>query len=88
MDSVVGRKVLDCSLRYNKNVDRTSKLEFAPQNINRHAVTPQVELNTSALLLELLQYHDGSLTLFNDNFNTTDITVMNDQHSVYVLTLT
>ena len=34
MDSVVGRNVLNCSLRYNTNVDCTSKLELAPHNIN------------------------------------------------------
>jgi len=37
--------------------------------------TPQVDLNTSALL-ELLQCRDGSLTLSNDNFNTKDIADM------------
>jgi len=43
MDLVVGRKVLNCSLRYNTNVDGISKLEFVPHNINRYAVTPQVD---------------------------------------------
>jgi len=68
----VGRNVLNCPLSYNTNVDRISKLEFDPHNINRYAVTSQVDLNTSALQLELLQYRDGSLTLSNDNFNTTE----------------
>jgi hypothetical protein len=78
MDSVVGRNVLNCSLRYNTDVDRLGKLEFAPHNINRYAVASQVNINTSALLLELLQCRDGSLPLSNDNFNTTDITAMID----------
>jgi len=76
MDSMVGRNVRNCSLRYNTNVDRISTLEFGPHNIYRYAVTPQVNLNTSALLLELLQCRDGSLTLSNDNFNSTGITAM------------
>jgi len=38
MDSVVGRNVLNSSLRYNMNVDRISKKEFGPHNINRYAV--------------------------------------------------
>jgi len=73
----VGRNVglLKCSLRYNTKVNRISKLEFDPHNINRYAVIPQVDLNTSALLLELQQCRDGSLglTLSNYNFNTTDM---------------
>ena len=76
MDSVVGCNVFNCSLCYNTNVDCISKLDFAPYDINRYAVASQVDLNTSALLLELLQCRDGSLTLYNDNFNNTDITAM------------
>jgi hypothetical protein len=53
-------------------------MEFAPQYINRYAVASQVDLDISALLLELLQCRDGSLTLSNDNFNTTDIAAMID----------
>jgi len=67
MDSVVGRNILSFLLRYNTNVDRISKLEFGPHNINKFAVSPQVDLNTSTLLLELLQCRDGSLTVSNDN---------------------
>jgi len=60
------------------NVDSIGKLEFDPHNINRYAVNPEVDLNTSALLLELLQCRDGSLTLHNNNFNTTYIAAMID----------
>jgi len=63
-----------CSLRYNSNVDRISKLEFDPRNIYRYAVTPQVDLYTS----ELLQCRDSSLTLSNDNLNSTHIAAMID----------
>jgi len=78
MDSVVGRNVLNCSLFYNTNVDRISKLEFGPHPINKYAVTPQVDLNASIIILELLQCLDGSLMLSNDNFNTTHIAAMID----------
>jgi len=80
MDSVVGRNVRNCSLRYSPNVNRIGTLDFGPHNIYRYAVTPQVDLNTSALLLELLQCRDGLLTLSNDNFNTKNIAVM-----IYIL---
>jgi len=53
------------------------QLEFGPNNINRYAVTPQVDLNTSALLLELLQCRGGSLPLSNDN-STLHIAAMID----------
>ena len=69
----MGRNVLNCSLRYNTNIDCILKMEFAPHNINRYAVASPVDLDISALLLELLQCRDGLLTLSNDNFNTTDI---------------
>jgi hypothetical protein len=78
MDSVVGRNVLNCSLRYNTNIDRILKMEFAPHKINRHAAASQVDLDISALLLELLQCRDGSLMLSNDNFNSADIAAMID----------
>ena len=75
MDSVVGRS---CSLRYNTNVDCISNFDFAPHNIDRYAVASQVDLNTSALLLELLQCHDSSLTLPSDNFNNAYVAAMID----------
>jgi hypothetical protein len=78
MDSVVGRNVLNCSLRYDTNIDRILKTEFAPHKINRHAAASQVDLDISALLLELLQCRDGSLMLSNDNFNSADIAAMID----------
>jgi hypothetical protein len=78
MDSVVGRNVLNCSLRYNTSIDRILRMEFASRNINRFVVASQVESDISAILLELLQCRDGSLTLSNDNFNVTDIAAMID----------
>jgi hypothetical protein len=78
MDSVVGRNVLNCSLRYDTNIVWILKTEFAPHKINRHAAASQVDLDISALLLELLQCRDGSLMLSNDNFNSADIAAMID----------
>ena len=76
MDSVMGRNALDCSLRYRTSVDRISNFEFASHNINRYAAASQVDLGTGALLLELLQCRDGSLTLSNDDFDKGDIAAM------------
>ena len=76
MNSVLGRNVIDCSLRYNTTVDRISKLEFFPHNINKYAVATEDTLNTSALLLELLRCRDGSFSLSNVLFNYSDITDM------------
>ena len=78
MASVVGRNVLNCSPRYSTNVDRISKSEFASHNNNRYTVVSQVNINTSTLLLELLQCRDGLLKLSNNNSNTTDIAAMID----------
>jgi len=77
MDSVLGRNALVCSLRYRMSADRISKLEFASHNINIYAAASQADLCTDgALLLELLQCCDGSLTLSNDNFDKGDIAAM------------
>ena len=76
MDSVLGRNVINCSLRYNTTVDCISKLEFSPLNINKHAITTQDNLNTTALILELLRCRDGSFSLSNDVFTNTDVTEM------------
>ena len=58
------------------SVDRTSDFEFASHNINRYAVASLVDLGTDALLLELLQCRDGSLTLSNDDFDKGCIAAM------------
>jgi len=76
MDSVLDRNALDCSLRYRTSVDCISKLEFAPRNINRYVAASQADLGTGALVLELLQFRDGLLTLSNDNFDKGDIAAM------------
>ena len=71
----MGRNALGCSLRYRTSVDRISNFEFASHNINRYAAASQVDLDTGALLLELLQCRDGSLTLSNDDFDMGDIAI-------------
>ena len=75
---MLDRNVLNCSLRYSTNVDRISKLEFAPLQINIYTVASQVDSNTSTLLLQLLQCRDGSLTLSNNNFSNADISAVID----------
>jgi hypothetical protein len=63
MDSVVGRNVLNCSLRYKTTIDCISKLAFSAHNIDIYAAATEDVLNTNALLLELLQCRDGSCSL-------------------------
>jgi hypothetical protein len=53
MNSVIGRNVIECSLRYNTTVDCISKLEFSPYNIDKYAIASKDDLNTIALLIEL-----------------------------------
>jgi hypothetical protein len=53
MDSVVGRNVLNCSLRYKTTIDCTSKLAFSSYNIDKYAAATEDVLNTNALLFEL-----------------------------------
>ena len=59
--------LFNCSLRYSTNVDRVSKSQFAPHNINRYACSRlSSHFNTGALLLEPLHCRDGSSTLSNN----------------------
>ena len=76
MDSVLGRNVINCALRYDTTVDCISKLEFSPYQIDKHANANHDDLNTSVLLLELIRCRDGSCSLSNDLFSTADITEM------------
>ena len=76
MNSVIGRNVINCSLRYNTTVDCISKLEFSPYNIDKYAIASQDDLNTRALLIELLRCRDGSYSLSNDFFSFVDINEM------------
>ena len=76
MNSVLGRNVINCSLRYNTSVDCIAKLEFSPHNRNKYAIANQDILNTSALILELLRCRDGSYSLSNALINRTDINEM------------
>ena len=77
-DSVVGRNVLNCSLRYKTTVDCISKLAFSSYNIDKYAAATEDVSNTNVLLFELLQCRDGSCSLSNKNFNNADITSMID----------
>ena len=76
MCSVIGRNVINCSLRYNTTVNCISKLELSPYNIDMYAIASQDDLNNSALLIELLRCRDSSYSLSNDFFSTTDINEM------------
>jgi hypothetical protein len=78
MHSTLGRNVINCSQRYNTSIDCISKTVFSPGNINKHSIATQDDMNTSALLLELLHCRDGSFSLYNNNFNNSDVLAMID----------
>jgi hypothetical protein len=78
MDSVVGRNILSCCLRYHTNIDNILALEFQPYDIDRHCVASEDNSIVVTLLAELLQCRDGALSSSGDNFNMSDVTTMID----------
>jgi hypothetical protein len=78
MDSVVGRNVLNCCLRYHTNIDNILTLEFQPYNIDRYCVASEDNSIIITLLVELLQCRDGALSLSDNKFNMSDVTTMID----------
>jgi hypothetical protein len=80
MDSLVGRNVLNCSLRYNTSIDRISKLEFRPNSIVKHVCTCHDNSFNADLLSELLLCEDGTMCLSNPNFSSSDVSAM-----IYIL---
>jgi hypothetical protein len=78
MDSVVGRNILNCCLRYHTIIDIILALEFKPYDIDRYSVASEDNSIVVTLLAELLQCRDGALSLSDDNFNMSDVTMMKD----------
>ena len=78
MDSIIGRNILSCSLRYNTNIEHIRNFEFHPSSIDKFVRTSDHNLHTAAMLVELLQCRDGTLQLSDDNFNRLDILAMID----------
>jgi hypothetical protein len=68
-DSVVGRNVLNCCLRYHTNIDNILTLEFQPYSNDRYCVASEENSIVVTLLAELLQCRDGALSLSDNNFN-------------------
>jgi hypothetical protein len=67
MDSVAGRNILNCCLRYHTNIDNILALEFQPYDIDRYSVASEDNSIVVTLLAE--QCRDGALSLSDDNFN-------------------
>ena len=78
MDSTIGRNVLNCSLRYNTSIEYINNLEFRPCSIDKCASISKDNLDTVALLIELIQCRDGTLCLTDNNFSYSDTLTMID----------
>jgi hypothetical protein len=78
MDSIIGRNTLNCSVRYNTNIEHICKFEFNPYSIDKLASTSNDSLDTAAILAELLRCRDGTMQLSDNNFNYSDILAMID----------
>ena len=72
MDSKIGRNVLNCSLRYNTSIECINNLEFRPYSIDKRASISKDNLDTVALLIELIQCRDGTLCLTDNNYCYSD----------------
>jgi hypothetical protein len=83
MDSVVGRNVLNCCLRYHTNIDNILVLEFRPYDIDVYCVVSEYNSIVVTLLAELVQCRDGALSLSDNNFNLSDVTTMIDPLCTY-----
>jgi hypothetical protein len=77
-DSIIGRNVLKCSLRYNTSIESISKLEFRPYSIDKYVSTSNDNFDTAAILFELLQCRDGTLHSSDSNFCYSDTLAMID----------
>jgi Reverse transcriptase (RNA-dependent DNA polymerase) len=78
MDSIIGRNVLNCALRYNTCIDRISNLEFCSLSIDKHVRSSYKYSDITNLLSELLQCRDGTLRLSDPNFSFSDVLAMID----------
>jgi hypothetical protein len=56
MNSVIGRNVINCSLRYNTTVDYISKLELSPHSIDKYSVLLRA-LNAVDIALRTCLFH-------------------------------
>ena len=86
-NSVVGRNVLNCSLRYNSTCDDIFNLIFSPHDIDKHSAATADNSIIVALLIELLQCRDGELCLSGEDFNASDVASMNDRLFMHELTI-
>ena len=78
MDSTIGRNILNCSFRYDINLDDILTLHFQPRDIYHYvrANTDSSVLSLIHPLIELLKCRDGSLNLSSDVFCLADISSM------------
>ena len=75
-DSIIGRNILNCSLRYHVSLGDIANLRFQPCNIYKLFNVNEDNLVGLPLLRELLQCRDGALCLSDNNFSMSDIIMM------------
>lgn len=74
MNSTLGRNVLSCSQRYHTSIYNIIDCSFSPNNIDRSAgVASEDVCRQIAVLNELLQCRDGSLSLSSTLFDGNDV---------------
>ena len=77
-DSIVGRNILNCCVRYHTNIDNIINLVFQSHNITKHCAATVDDSIAVGQLTELLQCRDGVFCLSNDHFSMPDIISMID----------
>ena len=77
-DSIVGRNILNCCVRYHTNIDSIINMVFQSHNITKHYVATVDNSIIVGQLTELLQCRDGVFCLSDDHFSLPDIISMID----------
>ena len=75
-ESIMGRNIVNCALRYNVSQDDILTMMFSPYDIDKRYTQDENACNTATLLFELLQCRDGNLRLSSNNFDRFDIANM------------
>jgi hypothetical protein len=77
-DSIVGRNILNCCVRYHTNIDNIINMVFQSHNITKHCAATADDSIVVGQLTELLQCRDGVFCLSDDHFVMSDIISMID----------
>jgi hypothetical protein len=75
-DSIVGRNVLNCCLRYHVKIDEIMTLVFRHHNIDKFITLSDDSTAIADWLTELLLCRDGMLHLSGSDFDADDLLIM------------